>query len=184
MAANRIDETKPFKPVNIAVLTVSDTRTLADDRSGDTLADRIVGAGHVLADRAIVTDDADLIVAQLRKWIADPRIEAVISTGGTGVTGRDVTPEAFARVYEKEIAGFGETFRWISFQKIGTSTMQSRATAGVAGGTYLFALPGSTGAVKDGWDEILKWQLDIRFRPCNFAELMPRLNEGKPPRSG
>lgn len=181
---NRIDETKPFKPVNIAVLTVSDTRTLETDKSGDTLAERIAGAGHVLADRAIVTDDIALIRAQVQKWIDDPRIDVVITTGGTGVTGRDVTPEALDALFEKKIDGFGETFRWISFQKIGTSTMQSRATAGVANATYIFALPGSTGACKDGWDDILRQQLDIRFRPCNFAELMPRLNEGKLPRSG
>jgi len=179
-----VDESRPFKPVNIAVLTVSDTRSEADDRSGPVLVERLQSAGHLLAGRAIVTDDIDKIVAQLGKWIADPGIEVVIATGGTGVTGRDVTPEAFERVYEKRIDGFGELFRWISFQKIGTSTIQSRATAGVSGGTYLFALPGSPGACRDGWDEILKHQLDIRFRPCNFAELLPRLNEGKMPRSG
>jgi molybdenum cofactor biosynthesis protein B len=179
-----IDEARPFKPVNIAVLTVSDTRNEADDRSGPVLVERLTQAGHKLAGRAIVKDDIDAIVGQLNKWIADPAIEVVISTGGTGVTGRDVTPEAFERVYEKRIDGFGETFRWVSFQKIGTSTIQSRATAGVANGTYLFALPGSPGACRDGWDEILKHQLDIRFRPCNFAELLPRLNEGKTPRSG
>ena len=181
---NKIDETKPFKPVNIAVLTVSDTRTLETDKSGDTLVERIARDGHVLVDRAIVTDDVDKIRAQVRKWIDDPNVEVVISTGGTGVTGRDVTPEAMEGLFEKKIEGFGETFRWISFQKIGTSTMQSRATAGVANATYIFALPGSTGACKDGWDDILRQQLDIRFRPCNFAELMPRLNEGKMPRSG
>ncbi len=179
-----VDESRPFKPVNIAVLTVSDTRSEADDRSGPVLVGRLQEAGHHLAARAIVTDDIERIVAQLQTWIADPQIEVVIATGGTGVTGRDVTPEAFERVYEKKIDGFGEMFRWISFQKIGTSTIQSRATAGVAGGTYLFALPGSPGACRDGWDEILKHQLDIRFRPCNFAELLPRLNEGKLPRSG
>src|SRR5215470_1891883 len=173
---NKIDESKPFKPVNIAVLTVSDTRTLETDKSGETLVERIKRDGHVLVDRAIVTDDVDKIRAQVKKWIDDPRIEAVISTGGTG---GDVTPEAMEGLFEKKIEGFGETFRWISFQKIGTSTMQSRATAGVANGTYIFALPGSTGACKDGWDDILRQQLDIRFRPCNFAELMPRLNEGK-----
>lgn len=178
-----IDESRPFKPVNIAVLTVSDTRSEADDRSGPVLVERLQQAGHKLAGRAIVRDDIDAIVAQLKTWIEDPDIEVVISTGGTGVTGRDVTPEAFERVYEKRIDGFGEVFRFVSFQKIGTSTIQSRATAGVAGGTYLFALPGSPGACRDGWDEILKFQLDIRFRPCNFAELLPRLNEGKPPRS-
>jgi molybdenum cofactor biosynthesis protein B len=181
---NKIDETTPFKAVNIAVLTVSDTRTLETDKSGDTLVERIARDGHVLVGRAIVTDDIDKIRAQVKKWIEDPKVEVVISTGGTGVTGRDVTPEAMEGLYEKRIEGFGETFRWISFQKIGTSTMQSRATAGVANGTYIFALPGSTGACKDGWDDILRFQLDIRFRPCNFAELMPRLNEGKIPRSG
>ena len=181
---NRIDDSKPFKPVNIAVLTVSDTRTLATDTSGDTLVERIARDGHVLSDRAIVTDDVEVIRAQVKKWIGDPGIEVVISTGGTGVTGRDVTPEALESLFEKRIDGFGEVFRWLSFQKIGTSTMQSRATAGVAGGTYIFALPGSTGACKDGWDDILRHQLDIRFRPCNFAELMPRLNEGKIVRSG
>jgi molybdenum cofactor biosynthesis protein B len=181
---DRIDESRPFKPVNIAVLTVSDTRTLADDRSGDTLVERLKAAGHRLAGRAIVTDDAEKIQAQVLQWVDDPAIEVVITTGGTGVTGRDVTPEALKPLFEKEIEGFGETFRWISFQKIGTSTMQSRAIAGVRGGTYIFALPGSPGACRDGWDEILRFQLDIRYRPCNFAELMPRLNEGKAPRSG
>ncbi len=174
----KIDETRPFLPVNIAVLTVSDTRTPADDKSGDTLAERIEGAGHVVAARRIVPDDIDAIVAMLRTWIVDPGIDVVIATGGTGVTGRDVTPEAFMSVYDKEIAGFGELFRWISYQKIKTSTIQSRATAGVAGGTYLFALPGSPGACRDGWDEILQYQLDNRYRPCNFVELMPRLREG------
>jgi molybdenum cofactor biosynthesis protein B len=172
-----IDETLPFFAVRIAVLTVSDTRTPADDRSGDTLVDRLTGAGHALADRAIVRDDADAIVDRLEAWIADGDVDVVIATGGTGVTGRDVTPEAFARVWDKEIAGFGELFRWLSYAKIGTSTIQSRACAGVARGTYLFALPGSTGAVKDGWDGILRDQLDSRHRPCNFVELMPRLTE-------
>jgi molybdopterin adenylyltransferase len=172
-----LDEKRPFLPVNIAVLTVSDTRTPADDRSGDTLADRLTGAGHKLAARAIVKDDIATIVAQLERWIDDPEIDAVLATGGTGVTGRDVTPEALQQVSEKEIPGFGELFRWISFQKIGTSTIQSRAAAGVARGTYLFALPGSPGACRDAWDEILVHQLDIRFRPCNFVELMPRLQE-------
>lgn len=172
-----IDEQLPFKPVRIAVLTVSDTRQLHDDRSGDTLAQRLVDAGHILADRAIVPDDADLIVAQLHRWIDDEQIDCIISTGGTGVTGRDVTPEAFARVWDKDIPGFGELFRWLSYQSIGTSTIQSRACAGVTRGTYLFALPGSTGAVKDGWDGILAAQLDSRHRPCNFVELMPRLRE-------
>jgi molybdenum cofactor biosynthesis protein B len=172
-----IDESRPFLPVRIAVLTVSDTRGLAEDTSGDILAARIEAAGHVLADRAIVRDDADVIVARLHGWIDDPEIDVIITTGGTGVTGRDVTPEAIARVWDKEIPGFGELFRWISFQSIGTSTVQSRATAGVARGTYIFALPGSRGAVKDGWDNILVLQLDSRHTPCNFVELMPRLME-------
>lgn len=172
-----IDQNRAFVPVNIAVLTISDTRTLADDTSGQTLVDRLTGAGHNLADRVIVKDDIPSIVGQLKKWIADPAIDVVISTGGTGVTGRDVTPEAFRQVYEKEIEGFGELFRMLSFKNIGTSTIQSRATAGVAGGTYLFALPGSTGACRDGWDLILKDQLDYRHRPCNFVEVMPRLTE-------
>jgi len=173
----RLDDSRPFVPVNIAVLTVSDTRTLDTDTSGDVLAARLTEAGHVLADRAIVTDDQDAIIARLRTWIADDGVDVVVSTGGTGVTGRDVTPEAFEAVYEKRIDGFGETFRWISFQKIGTSAMQSRATAGVARGTYLFAVPGSTGACRDAWDEILRFQLDFRFRPCNFVEILPRLRE-------
>lgn len=172
-----IDESRPFLPVRIAVLTVSDTRGPDDDRSGDTLVERLTGAGHILADRAIERDDADAIVARLNRWIADPQVDCVITTGGTGVTGRDVTPEAVARVAEKMIEGFGELFRWLSFQTVGTSTVQSRACACVAGGTYIFALPGSTGAVKDGWDGILKDQLDSRHRPCNFVELMPRLTE-------
>ena len=168
---------REFLPVNIAVLTVSDTRTLEDDKSGEALVDRIAGAGHELAAREIVPDDRDAIVAKLEEWIADPEVDVVLSTGGTGVTGRDVTPEAFASVYEKEIAGFGELFRMLSYEKIGTSTIQSRATAGVAGGTYLFALPGSPGACRDAWDDILVHQLDYRFMPCNFVELMPRLME-------
>lgn len=174
---SRIDETRPFLPVNIAVLTVSDTRTAANDTSGDTLSQRITGAGHRVAARLILPDEADAIAAQLRAWIADPHIDVVITSGGTGVTGRDVTPEAFDRVLEKRIEGFGELFRMLSYQKIGSSTMQSRAIGGVAGGTYLFALPGSTGAVKDGWDDILLTQLDNRHRPCNLVELMPRLQE-------
>lgn len=172
-----IDLSRAFVPVNIAVLTVSDTRDLSSDRSGDTLAERIEAAGHRLADRAILRDEADLIAEKLRAWIADPQVDCVITTGGTGITGRDVTPEAFARVLEKEITGFGELFRMLSYQKIGTSTIQSRAIGGVAGGTYLFALPGSTGACKDAWDDILLWQLDARHRPCNLVELMPRLQE-------
>lgn len=172
-----IDDKVAFIPINIAVLTVSDTRGEADDRSGATLVERIEGAGHNVAAKAIVRDEADVIAAQLREWIADHGIDAVISTGGTGVTGRDVTPEAFHAVYEKEIAGFGELFRMLSYDTIGSSTIQSRATAGVAGGTYLFALPGSTGACKDAWDGILLSQLDYRHQPCNFVELMPRLLE-------
>ena len=172
-----IDQSRTFIPVRIAVLTVSDTRTPADDRSGDTLVERLTGVGHVLAARTIVRDDVPALVAQLNTWIDDPAIDCIITTGGTGVTGRDVTPEAFSAVQEKEIPGFGELFRWLSYQTIGTSTVQSRATAGVARGTYLFALPGSTGAVKDGWDGILRDQLDSRHRPCNFVELMPRLTE-------
>lgn len=172
-----IDESLPFKPVRIAILTVSDTRTLVDDRSGDTLVSRLEGDGHILATRDIVTDDAAKIAEILEGWIDDAEIDCVITTGGTGLTGRDVTPEAFAKVCEKDIPGFGEYFRWVSAKKIGTSTIQSRAMAGVARGTYLFALPGSTGACKDGWDEILRTQLDFRHRPCNFVELMPRLRE-------
>jgi molybdenum cofactor biosynthesis protein B len=172
-----LDPSRPFLAVNIAVLTVSDTRTLADDRSGEALVERILKAGHRLAARAIEKDDADAIERHLRAWIADAEVDVVITTGGTGITGRDVTPEAFERVLEKRIEGFGELFRMLSYRKIGTSTMQSRAIGGVAGGTYLFALPGSTGAVKDGWDDILAHQLDNRFRPCNLVELMPRLQE-------
>jgi len=172
-----INEKRPFLPVAIAILTVSDTRSLADDKSGDVLVARLTAAGHELADRDIVKDDADTIAARMQRWIDDPKIDCVITTGGTGLTGRDVTPEALDRVCEKKIPGFGELFRWISFQKIGASTIQSRADAGVANGTYLFILPGSTGACRDGWDEILVHQLDNRFAPCNFVELMPRLLE-------
>ena len=172
-----IDPSAAFLPVRIAVLTVSDTRGLAEDRSGDTLIDRLCAAGHVLAHRAIERDDVGAIVARLRGWIADPAVDCVITTGGTGVTGRDVTPEAVEQVATKMIPGFGELFRYLSFAKIGTSTVQSRACACVAEGTYVFALPGSTGAVKDGWDGILREQLDSRHRPCNFVELMPRLRE-------
>ena len=168
---------KSFIPIGIAVLTVSDTRGPEDDRSGDTLVARIEAAGHRLAARAITTDDRDRISAQLRDWIADPAIDAVISTGGTGLTGRDVTVEAHRDVYEKEIDAFGTIFTIVSMNKIGTSAVQSRATAGVAGGTYLFALPGSTGACKDAWDEILVHQFDYRHAPCNFVEIMPRLDE-------
>ncbi len=172
-----IDERLPFKPLRIAVLTLSDSRTLETDTSGALLAERLQEAGHELADRKLCSDDRKTIEAQLSDWIADPDIEVVITTGGTGVTGRDSTPEAFATVGEKDIPGFGELFRMVSFQKIGTSALQSRAAAVVANGTYLFALPGSTGACRDGWDEILKYQLDFRHRPCNFAELIPRLKE-------
>jgi molybdenum cofactor biosynthesis protein B len=176
---SRIDETKDFIPVRIAVLTVSDTRTLAEDRSGDTLVDRLTAAGHLLAARAIVQDDRASIRAHLRQWIADPAIDVILSTGGTGLTGRDVTVEAHRDVYEKEIEAFGTIFTIVSMQKIGTSAVQSRATGGVAGGKYLFALPGSPGACRDAWDEILKAQLDYRHRPCNFVEIMPRLEEHK-----
>lgn len=172
-----IDNSVPFAPVNIAVLTVSDTRTEETDKSGALLVERLTEAGHTLAEKAIVKDDQTSIVSKLKHWISDPSVEVVLATGGTGVTGRDVTPEAFAEVYEKEIPGFGELFRMLSYDLIATSTIQSRATAGVAGGTYLFALPGSTGACRDAWDGILKAQLDIRHKPCNFAELLPRLLE-------
>lgn len=170
-----IDETVAFRQVRIAVLTISDTRTPETDRSGDRLVERLTGAGHLLAARAIVPDEMDAIVGALRGWIADDAVEVILTTGGTGVTARDITPEALAQVQDKEIPGFGELFRWLSYQSIGTSTIQSRATACVAGGTYIFALPGSTGAVTDAWDGILATQLDIRHRPCNFVELMPRL---------
>jgi molybdenum cofactor biosynthesis protein B len=172
-----IDTSRPFRPLRLALLTVSDTRTLAEDQSGDILEARIREAGHELVARELLRDDVAAIETKLRAWIAEPVIEVVIVTGGTGVTGRDVTPEAMKAVWEKEIPGFGELFRWISFPKIGTSTIQSRACAGVANGTYLFAVPGSRNAVKDAWDEILVLQLDNRHRPCNFAELIPRLRE-------
>lgn len=172
-----INESLPFLPVNIAVLTVSDTRDMTTDTSGRTLQERIERDGHRCVAREIVKDEPDQIEATLRRWIGDPEVDCIISTGGTGITGRDVTPEAFDRVVEKRIEGFGELFRMLSYQKIGTSTMQSRALGGVANGTYLFALPGSTGACKDGWDDILRFQLDSRHRPCNLAELMPRLKE-------
>src|SRR6056297_2473517 len=174
---SRIDESKDFIPVRIALLTVSDTRDLTQDHSGDVLAERIEAAGHVLADRMILRDERADIAAQLRTWIAAPDIDVVISTGGTGLTGRDVTVEAHRDVYEKEIDAFGTVFTIISMQKIGTSAVQSRATGGVAGGTYLFALPGSPGACKDAWDEILCHQFDYRHAPCNFVEIMPRLDE-------
>jgi len=172
-----VDESRLFLAVNIAVLTVSDTRSFDKDRSGQLLVQRIKEAGHQLVDRAIVPDDIDQILKPLRDWIQNPEVDVVISTGGTGLTGRDVTPEAFHQVYEKEIPGFGEMFRVLSYQKIGTSTLQSRATAGVANGTYLFAIPGSTSACRDAWDELIRWQLDSRHTPCNLVELMPRLKE-------
>lgn len=174
---SRIDETKQFIPVRIAILTVSDTRTPADDRSGQTLADRITAAGHKIAAREILPDERDRIADQLRAWCADPEIDVVISTGGTGLTGRDVTVEAHRDVYEKEIEAFGTVFTFVSLNKIGTSAVQSRATGGVAHGTYLFALPGSPGACKDAWDDILAPQFDYRHRPCNFVEIFPRLDE-------
>ena len=181
---SRIDETKDFIPVRIAVLTVSDTRVVADDRSGDTLVERLQGVGHVLAARGIVRDDRAAIADQLRVWIADPGVDIILTTGGTGLTGRDVTVEAHRDVYEKEIEAFGTVFTIVSMQKIGTSAVQSRACGGVAGGTYLFALPGSPGACRDAWDEILVWQLDYRHRPCNFVEIMPRLEEHKRRKAG
>lgn len=172
-----IDETRAFAAVSIAVLTVSDTRTLADDRSGDILTERLTAAGHRLAGRMIVPDDVPAIRGQVQAWIADPGVDVVITTGGTGFTGRDVTPEALEPIFEKRMDGFSWVFHHISFQKIGTSTVQSRATAGVAGSTYIFCLPGSPGACKDAWDGILAAQLDLRYRPCNFVEIMPRLDE-------
>ena len=176
---NRMDETREFVPVRIAVLTVSDTRTLADDRSGEVLVERLLDAGHVLAARGIVTDDRAAIAARLRQWCADPAVDVILTTGGTGLTGRDVTVEAHREVYEKEIEAFGTVFAMVSMGKIGTSAVQSRACGGVARGKYLFALPGSPGACRDAWDEILKGQLDYRHKPCNFVEIMPRLEEHK-----
>lgn len=172
-----IDESRTFKPINIALLTVSDTRGPDEDTSGDILAERITKKGHKLVARELKRDDVDVIADLYNAWIDDPNVDAIISTGGTGLTGRDVMPEAIDRVKEKDIPGFGELFRWISYNTIGTSTVQSRACAAVSRGTYLFALPGSNGAVKDGWDGILSEQLDSRNRPCNFVELMPRLRE-------
>ncbi|MEQ6201750.1 molybdenum cofactor biosynthesis protein B [Sulfitobacter sp. HNIBRBA2951] len=174
---SKMDETRAFIAVNIAVLTVSDSRTLAEDRSGDVLVGRLEAAGHTLAERKILPDERDQIAEQLRAWCADPAIDVVLSTGGTGLTGRDVSVEAHRDVYEKEIDAFGTVFTIVSMQKIGTSAVQSRATGGVANGTYLFALPGSPGACKDAWDEILVKQLDYRHRPCNFVEILPRLDE-------
>ena len=172
-----IDQTRQFIPLRIAVLTVSDTRELADDKSGATLAERIAKAGHAVADRAIVADEVDAIRARVRGWIADPGIDVIISTGGTGFTGRDVTPEAVEPLFEKRMDGFATLFLMVSHGKIGTSAIQTRATAGVAGATYIFCLPGSPGACRDAWDEILVHQLDYRYRPCNFVEIMPRLDE-------
>ncbi|MEP3048631.1 MAG: molybdenum cofactor biosynthesis protein B [Roseibium sp.] len=174
---SRLDETRAFIPLNIAVLTVSDTRSLEEDRSGNTLAERLQKAGHTLADRKIVTDDVPAIQAIAKDWIANKNVDVIISTGGTGFTGRDVTPEAMEPLFEKRMDGFSEVFHRISYDKIGTSTIQSRATGGVAGATYIFVLPGSPGACKDAWDGILKFQLDYRHMPCNFVEIMPRLDE-------
>ena len=174
---DRLDQSRPFIPVKIAVLTVSDSRSLEDDKSGLTLANRIEEAGHVLAARSIVTDDVDKIAGQVREWANDPQIDVVITTGGTGFTGRDVTPEALTPLFEKQMDGFSEVFHRISYDKIGTSTIQSRATGGVINATYIFVLPGSPGACKDAWDGLLKQQLDYRHMPCNFIEIMPRLDE-------
>lgn len=172
-----IDESKEFIPVKLGIMTISDTRTEADDKSGDTLVARAEAAGHIIQARTIVKDDKASITGQLKTWIADTDVQVIISTGGTGITGRDVTPECFEALYTKAIPGFGELFRMLSYDLIGTSTIQSRATGGIADTTLMFALPGSTGAVKDGWDKILSTQLDSRFRPCNFVELMPRFGE-------
>lgn len=176
---SRIDESREFIPIRIAVLTVSDTRSIAEDRSGDTLVERLTGAGHILAARDIVQDERPLIAGKLREWCADPEIDVILTTGGTGLTGRDVTVEAHRDVYEKEIEAFGTVFTIVSMKKIGTSAVQSRACGGVSQGTYLFALPGSPGACRDAWDEILRWQLDYRHLPCNFVEIFPRLEEHK-----
>lgn len=172
-----LDNTIEFLALKIAILTVSDTRTQENDTSGQILVDRLSNSGHILAARAIVRDEKEKLSTRLSEWIKDRNIQVIISTGGTGLTGRDITPEVFHSLYDKEIEGFGEMFRLISYKVIGTSTVQSRATGGIANGTYMFALPGSNGACRDGWDNILKEQLDIRFRPCNFAEMMPRLIE-------
>jgi len=174
---SRIDESLPFVPLKIAVLAMSDTRSLAEDKSGSTLAERIEQAGHIVADRQIVRDDVEQIRKVVQGWIADPGVDVIITTGGTGFTGRDVTPEAVEPLFEKRMEGFSTAFHIVSYGKIGSSTIQSRATAGVAGATFIFCLPGSPGACRDAWDEILKFQLDYRHRPCNFVEIMPRLDE-------
>ncbi len=174
---NRLDDTRPFIPLRIAILTMSDTRTAAEDKSGDTLAELATTSGHSVAARALLKDDAEAIQLKVASWIADPDIDVVLTTGGTGFTGRDVTPEAVKPLFEKEIEGFSILFHHISFQSVGTSTIQSRACGGVARGTLIFCLPGSTGACKDAWNGILKWQLDNRHRPCNFVEIMPRFEE-------
>lgn len=172
-----IDANRPFKPVRIAVLTVSDSRTLETDTSGDILAGRVKAAGHELADRVLLRDDVAAIRKQVKAWIEDPQVDAVISTGGTGLTGRDVTPEAVLPLFEKQIEGFAIIWHFVSYQSVGLSTLQSRACAGLAGSTFIFCLPGSNGACKDGWDKIIRWQLDSRHAPCNMVELMPRLSE-------
>lgn len=174
---SRLDLSKEFIPLTIAVLTMSDTRSLEEDRSGTVLVERLQAAGHTLADRAICKDDIGQIQEQASKWIADANIDVILTTGGTGFTGRDVTPEALTPLFEKHMDGFSHVFHRVSFEKIGTSTIQSRATAGVANSTYIFALPGSTGACKDAWDGILIYQLDYRHQPCNFVEILPRLDE-------
>lgn len=179
---NRLDDTRPFVPLRIAILTMSDTRTVAEDKSGDALAEMATASGHTVAGRALVRDDADAIRAKVAGWIADPAVDVVITTGGTGFTGRDVTPEAIKPLFEKEIDGFAILFHQISFQSVGTSTIQSRACGGIARGTLIFCLPGSTGACRDAWNGILKWQLDNRHRPCNFVEIMPRFEEHRPKR--
>ncbi len=177
MSISGIDQGRQFVPLKIAVLTVSDTRELPDDKSGGTLVERIKSVGHIVAERSIVPDEVETIRARVKEWIADPAIDVIITTGGTGFTGRDVTPEAVEPLFEKQMEGFAALFLMVSFRKIGTSAIQTRATAGVAGGTYIFCLPGSPGACKDAWDEILVHQLDYRYRPCNFVEIMPRLDE-------
>ncbi|OHB39868.1 MAG: molybdenum cofactor biosynthesis protein B [Phenylobacterium sp. RIFCSPHIGHO2_01_FULL_70_10] len=173
----KIDESKAFVPVRIAVLTVSDTRDEASDTSGQVLADRITGAGHTLAARAIVRDEVEAIRAQVKAWVASGEVDVIITTGGTGITGRDVTPEALGPLFDKTLDGFSVVFHMVSYQTVGLSTLQSRATAGILGGVFVFCLPGSNGAVKDGWDKVIAAQLDSRHGPCNMVELMPRLSE-------